>query len=318
MKKIILYFLAVGLLAIPATLAQAKIVRVLNESFAVESGGTLKVKTSGGDIRVRSGDSNEVQVVAQQKFRTDDEDKADEVLQYLSLTMQKTSDGVELEAKYEGPNRLFNLGSTPVQVSFEVTVPQSYHADLSTSGGTIVVGELGGDLEARTSGGDIQMAKISGPVNASTSGGDIVLQGATGDVNLRTSGGDVEVHQVEGAVDLFTSGGHIIIDGAAGSIRAKTSGGSISAVINGILTQDSRLSTSGGNVMVSVDQQAGFTLDASTSGGAVTADDLVIKITHGGLRKRRLKGEVNGGGPVLTLRTSGGSINVVTRSYVGG
>ena len=42
MNNIITYLLAVGLLAVPTTLSHAKIVRVVEKSFAVETGARSK------------------------------------------------------------------------------------------------------------------------------------------------------------------------------------------------------------------------------------------------------------------------------------
>jgi hypothetical protein len=81
-------------------------------------------------------------------------------------------------------------------------------------------------------------------------------------------------------------------------------------VFKGPLKGDCSLSTSGGEVKVVVDPSARFHLDASTSGGDVNADGLTITITHGGVGKSDLSGDVNGGGAVLRLRSSGGDIRV--------
>jgi hypothetical protein len=84
-------------------------------------------------------------------------------------------------------------------------------------------------------------------------------------------------------------------------------------MFEGPLKGDSSLSTSGGDIRATVGQGAGFHLAASTSGGDVRADGLTITIDHGGIGKSSLSGDVNGGGPLLELRTSGGDVNVVSR-----
>ncbi|MEO7598356.1 MAG: hypothetical protein ABIV50_05460, partial [Opitutus sp.] len=76
---------------------------------------------------------------------------------------------------------------------------------------------------------------------------------------------------------------------------------------------DCVLDTSGGNVKAKVARTAAFDLDASTSGGDVRADGLTITIEKGGVGRSRLSGKVNGGGPTLKLRSSGGDIVVETR-----
>ncbi len=76
--------------------------------------------------------------------------------------------------------------------------------------------------------------------------------------------------------------------------------------------EDAVLGSSGGHVRVQIAKATGFELDASTSGGDVRAEGLTITIVKGGVGKSRLAGKVNGGGPVLKLRTSGGDISVRT------
>jgi hypothetical protein len=59
-----------------------------------------------------------------------------------------------------------------------------------------------------------------------------------------------------------------------------------------------------------VKKGVGFKLDASTSGGDVDAEGLTLTIEKGGVGKSKLIGDVNGGGPRLKLRSSGGDIKV--------
>ena len=57
--KSLLPLLTLGaLLAVPAML-QANITRTVEKTFTVHAGGTLKVQTAGGDIKVLSGPGNE-------------------------------------------------------------------------------------------------------------------------------------------------------------------------------------------------------------------------------------------------------------------
>ena len=110
-----------------------------------------------------------------------------------------------------------------------------------------------------------------------------------------------------------TSGGGIKIESAEVQLRAHTSGGGIRAGINGSLRDECSLSTSGGSVRVSVDKAAAFRLDASTSGGDVDAEGLTLTLEKASRGRGRLAGAVNGGGPLLKLRASGGSISVRTQ-----
>ena len=157
-----------------------------------------------------------------------------------------------------------------VNAMFTITVPQAYN------------------LELRTSGGSIDIENLDGTVDATTSGGSIELGNINGDVDVETSGGSIRVEDV------------------AGNIQAHTSGGSIKATISEQPTEDSRMTTSGGSVTAYLAEGIGVDLTAGTSGGRVKSEFDV----NGTVRKQKIVGEINGGGPDLFLRTSGGSVKI--------
>ncbi len=311
MKKLIPLFTLGALLAVPAML-QAKITRTVEKTFTVQPGGTLKVQTAGGHIKVLTGSGNEVKVTALQQIHTDSETKADELLKDLDLTIEQHADGVTATAKYPRHTG-WHFGSwPPVSVSFTVVVPGRYNVDLNTSGGDIALSSLNGRARLRTSGGDLKLDRIEGEVDGGTSGGDIELHEGTANVRLSTSGGDIHVDRAGGEADLSTSGGDITIKSVQGRLTATTSGGDVRASIEGALKGDCTLTTSGGQVVATVDKNAAFDLKAHTSGGDVDAAGVTISIDKGGLRKSSLVGKVNGGGPQLLLGSSGGDIRIRT------
>jgi hypothetical protein len=300
-----------GLLSASILTAHARIERVVEKSFSVDGAGLLKVETYGGAIRVLPTNDNAVRVTARQRINASTDAEADELLQRLELTLEQHGNDVHLAAKYEKRPSAFRWGNwPPVHVDFEVRVPAAYATELNTSGGGITVGDLGGKAVVRTSGGAIKLGKMGASVDARTSGGSITLGEAAGPVTLRTSGGHISVGAVKGSADLSTSGGGISVDSVASLLRAHTSGGSIRANITGPLSEECSLSTSGGSVRVTVDKAAAFRLDASTSGGGVDVDGLALMADKISKNRGQLAGMVNGGGPLLKLRSSGGGISV--------
>lgn len=336
--KTLLCLLSVGVLATAPVALHAKIVRTVEKTFTVQPGGLLKATTQGGDIEVRSTDTHEVRVIARQTIDASSEAKADELLEQLALSMEQQGNEVICEAKYGERQRFrWNFSGQPVRVDFIVAVPKNFNADLKTaqaeaqgkldaglfkatinldlrtSGGDISVGDLNGEVKARTSGGDIKIAKIDGDLTAHTSGGDIYVREGTASAKLHTSGGNVRVERAGGRTEVSTSGGDIRLDEVKELVSARTSGGNIHAFITGPLTDDTELGTSGGDVVVNLRRDIGFQLDARTSGGEVDAEGLTITIDRGGVGKSRLVGTVNGGGPTLKLRSSGGNIDIRTK-----
>lgn len=312
MKSLFSLLIVGALLASPAVLP-AKIIRTVEKTFPVQPGGNFKAVTQGGDIEIRTADTNEVRITARQVIRALTDKEADEILQDLSLIFEQSGNDVLAEAKYEKGRIGLHFGNwPPVSVSFTVTLPRNFNLNLNTSGGDITAGSVQGNVRARTSGGNLKFDRVDGEIDAHTSGGDIVLKEGTARAKLGTSGGNIEVDRVGGPTEVATSGGDITINSVAQLLSASTSGGAVRATLTEPLKQDTVLSTSGGDVRVRVAKGAGFELDASTSGGDVHAEGLTLTIAKGGVGKSRLVGTVNGGGPRLKLRSSGGDITVRT------
>ena len=155
-------------------------------------------------------------------------------------------------------------------VRFQIKVPNRY------------------DLNLKTSGGSIELSDLNGKVNAYTSGGSITLGKIVGDVDVKTSGGSIKVEEV------------------VGNISGHTSGGSIRVKMSQQPTEDSRLTTSGGSITAYLISSIAVDLEAKTSGGSVSSDFDV----NGKLKSKKLKGTINGGGPEMYLKTSGGSVRI--------
>ncbi len=312
MKSLIILLTLGTLLAAPAVLP-AKIIRTVEKAFTVQPGGNFKAATQGGDITIRTADTSEVRILVKQVVKASSEQEADEILAKLTLTLEQTGNDVTAESKYEKrPGGSWFSNWPPVSVSFEVTVPKNFNLNLNTSGGDITAASVQGNVRARTSGGNMKFDRVDGEIDAHTSGGDIVLREGTARAKLGTSGGDIDVDRAGGPTEVSTSGGDITINSVTQLLSATTSGGNVRATLTEPMKQDTVLSTSGGDVRVRVVKGAGFELDASTSGGDVRAEGLTLTIAKGGVGKSGLAGSVNGGGPRLKLRSSGGDISVQT------
>jgi len=305
--------LLLALLSLSAAVAAAE--APLHRTFNVAPGGTLTVDADVGDIQVSPGAGG----VTVDVFRRGRDE------QDLEVTFDQQGNDVLVRARNHRASRWFNWSSN-LDVRFVITVPSRYNVQLTTSGGDVRVGDLQGDVRCKTSGGTVHTGRITGPVDAKSSGGDVTVDGATGNVDLRTSGGGIRIGDAGGAIqartsggsievhhagaDLYarTSGGGIAIDEALGAVDAQTSGGSIRARIAQQPRGDSRLSTSGGSITISVAPAVAVDLDAHTSGGEV---DTEVPVTLLGRQSdSSLEGKINGGGPKLVLRSSGGGIRL--------
>ncbi len=313
--------LAIMLAAAGTALAEDNITR----TFDVGYGGTLTLDTERGSIEVKTTSAKKVTVIITGKQRIGKRVNAEEILEEFDISFDKSGKDVTIEAESRHGRDWFGWDAG-LRLHWDITVPEKYNLDLSTSGGSIAIADLEGDVECATSGGSLRISSIKGSIYGRTSGGSITLEGSEGTADLRTSGGGIDIGRVNGQVKAHTSGGSVYVEQAGGEVdvstsggsirvrevhgalKAHTSGGSIVATITGQPKEDCSLKTSGGGVTVHLLKAAKVDVDAKTSGGNVSCD-LPIMV-QGLLGKTEVKGKINGGGPELYLRTSGGSIRI--------
>ncbi len=297
----------------------------ITKSFKVEPGGRLVVDTDLGAIDVRGGEANSVGITVNREVRRGN---AEKVLAEFKLDFEQRGNDVYVtgDSGRRGLHFFWNDMGNRLQVRFVITVPKTYNLELKTSGGNVEVADIKGRVESRTSGGDLSYDRITGNVLGKTSGGDVRIGAIDGEVEVHTSGGDIKIGESQGNILARTSGGNIEIRKAGGEVDAQTSGGSITAEdITGGLKADTSggsvtatlsrqpksrcdLRTSGGNITIYLAADVAMDVDAHASGGHVSTDFPVT--IQGEIKPDALRAKINGGGPELYLRTSGGGIHI--------
>jgi len=173
-------------------------------------------------------------------------------------------------------------------------------AVLETGGGSIKVNQCTGKVKATTGGGSIDLGDISGPAEIETGGGSIRLSSAQGPVRAETGGGSIELYGVPSA-------------------RAETGAGGIVAkfVSSNGARNDSVLETSAGDITVYLANDLPITVRATVdmaNGHKIRSDFSEIQVnSEGGSygpQTITAEGKLNGGGPVMKIRTTTGDIAI--------
>jgi hypothetical protein len=125
--------------------------------------------------------------------------------------------------------------------------------------------------------------------------------------SVATSNGDVTVKDVNGYPSVSSSNGNVVVEGTNGISQVETSNGKVTAEIHGF-TEDISISSSNGNVMVSILPSLNATISMQTSNGdvsitALTLDDLVDS-------GKQASGKLNGGGHSISISTSNGNVDL--------
>ena len=233
--------------------------KTINKEFTVANGGLLKIATDVGAIDIETHAKETVLVEIEITGKNEDD---------MEVSFKNNGDDVTIKGDFDRSG--FSFGNNHIRVTYKVTLPQTYNVDLNTSGGSIEIEDLEGEVDAYTSGGSISLEDI------------------------------------QGNVDIKTSGGSLDLDNITGKIDAHTSGGSIELKLPTKPTKDSKVKTSGGSITAYLVKNVAVNLSAKTSGGRVSSEFTV----DGKITKRSIEGTINGGGPELVLKTSGGSVRI--------
>jgi hypothetical protein len=182
-----------------------------------------------------------------------------------------------------------------------------------TAGGEINLGVIRGAIHASTAGGNIHIGSAGESVAAKTAGGRIEVQEARGIVMAANSGGSIQVGSAQG-VRLEATGGSIRLRGSAGALRAVSDSGSIFAELNARLPlRDSNLTTGAGDITVFIPSNIPLTVQAlneSARPGRIVSEFSEIPVRQADESRSAMfaEGALNGGGPVLKLTSTGGTI----------
>jgi len=303
---------------------------VLLHRVPAAPGGTLKVRIEFGSIEVSTNSTSEVVFDSLRRISMGNRKKEAEFLEDRPIRISEEGDTLVFTAvRKDASGGQWNwniLRNRRTEAKLRISVPPRFKLELDTAGGPISVADVEGQVKADTSGGSLRFSRIRGPIHGDTSGGGIHVDDSVGEIHVDTSGGGIEVkggggslhadtsggpisvRNFNGPATVDTSGGGIVLEKVGGALNGSTSGGGIQAELPSPVPGDVYLETSGGGITVRTASDAKFHLDAESSGGGVSSE---LPVSSPEKRERdELRGQVNGGGPKVHLRTSGGGIRI--------
>jgi len=286
------------------------------------SGERLELRNAWGDIRLSRSEDDRLRVKARKRVWA--ATAADATREAEALSVQPRREGSTV---YVGVRRVEGR----VRVDMDVLVPDGVAVVLDVAKGDVRVEGLHGRVEVHVARGDVTLRDVDGDVHLDVKSGDIVagvvrgkvsgrvLNGdvdATecGGVTLDIVNGDVSLRQVAGDVDIEAKNGDIEVESVQGrSIRARALSGDVQVTVP-ILPDGGAINgeTMSGDVEIRLPSDARATIDAATMSGEINCmlplQDRAAD--RGTLRRRTLRGVLNGPGAVITLRTASGDIEI--------
>ena len=191
----------------------------------------------------------------------------------IRVDEHQTGDLVEIEVRYPHHGITVEWGQHRVDIVIEM--PREGRVNLRTGDGKIELAGLKGEMDLHSGDGSESLEGVDGKLRAETGDGHITAHGRFDELELKTGDGHVEVHAAGGS-------------SLAAGWRLETGDGNVSLEVPGDLAADVDLHTSDGHI------------------------DLDMPVTTAGkMREGEVRGKLNGGGSLLTIRTGDGSIHLL-------
>lgn len=258
--------------------------RTDRSEFPVNPTGHLTVNTEFGTIHIETTDEDHINIAGTKEWRAKLRELRPKSAKWISglpgdfEIVTKTGDSdtpsdIQIEGKFKRGREHWQEGLKWFTVDVRVTVQRQYSVTLKTSSsGDIHVDNLMGTVSAEVLDGNLHLGEIQGEVWGKTGGsGDITLKGCQSSVNLTAAMGDIRAEVTTQPQHPWT-----------------------------LHTSES------GVIDVTLHPDIAVNVDAQTQGNI--SSDFSIQ-PHRDVESR-LKGTINGGGPLLKLRAAAGEIRL--------
>ncbi len=181
-------FLAACSRQVPAR--ESGITEEFHQSYALSSGGSVRLNNINGGVRIKVWDKDEVKIDAVK--HADNKDMMDQ----LEIVVNASHDLVDVDTKYPENSNTHNHNGQGPWVEYTITVPKDANLDS--------IKTINGDLEISGVEGKIKASTINGTVHASDIKNDCRLETINGKVKAGFaslgSGSDVTLKSVNGSI----------------------------------------------------------------------------------------------------------------------
>jgi Putative adhesin len=198
----------------------------------------------------------------------------------------------------EKPHMGVRVNWHPSSVKVDVETPADLTLDARSADGGLTATGLHGDLTIHSSDGSQELTGLSGNLKLHSSDGSLRVRNASGTLEARSSDGNQDIAGSFSSLQLHSSDGSITLELAEGSH----------------LSSDSRIESSDGSVTLRLPKSFPAELAVSTSDGSIqsTLPLVVDGYNSKGNSGHNIRGRFNGGGSLLTIHTSDGSVHLAT------
>jgi hypothetical protein len=214
------------------------------------------------------------------------------------VSFDQKGEVIEIVARSGGEERKSGTGImiTWLTLVVDVTVPPGCDLEIENDDGPVQVSGIEGRVEVRNSDGDVHLSDLRGDIRVRTSDGPVVAENLDGRLQGHTADGTMRVSGRFDELDLESQDGRLTVDIQPGSQ----------------IREAWNLTTQDGGLDLGIPGALKATLDARVEDGGMRID--LPKVEVGDSHPSGVRIDLNGGGPVLRVRSADGSVRIRTHS----
>jgi len=290
-------------------------------SLRVSGPVDLDITTGSGNINVRTGGNDTVEVIGHIRV-SDWFGHPEEKVQRLESNppIQQSGNSIHI-GHITDPELRRN-----VTISYDVTVPSQSSLKSHSGSGSQNVEGIHGPLEVSSGSGSLKISSIGDTVHAETGSGEIDVEHVKGNVRAKDGSGSIRAIDIGGGFEANTGSGRITLEQAApGAVRVETGSGGVElrgvrgslearAGSGGIRAEGDptggwMVHTGSGSIHLRLPANSAFDLSARTSSGTISLEHPVT--VQGTMGRKEVRGKVRGGGVPVEVQTGSGNIEIL-------
>jgi DUF4097 and DUF4098 domain-containing protein YvlB len=191
----------------------------------------------------------------------------------LEIVEHQRGNAVDIELR-QPHHTHFSIGIETRRTELEIRLPRSVKINVHSADGNVVAKGLEGEMDFATGDGRLELEDVDGSLRAHTSDGSVRVSGRFDVLELRTSDGRVEVEARPGSQ----------------------------------LREAWDVRSSDGSVKLRIPGDLAANVELHTNDGSITTNIPIA--VEGSFGSHDIRGKMNGGGILLTVHTSDGSVTL--------
>lgn len=273
-----------------------------SRSYKVEGPARLRIESGDANIHVSSKEGGSIEAtVTTENWKIGPGG--------IQIFDRQNGNDVEIEVRF--PRQWVQINFHRRRVDIDLIVPQHINLDLHAGDGNVDVRGVKGDSTIRSGDGHIVIQDVQGSLKADTGDGGVRLARTEGDFSLHSGDGKIDVEEFDGSLRVETGDGPVRVSGRFDLLDVKTGDGKVEATAQAgsKVASDWTLKTGDGGLTMRVPDELAADVELHTGDGHI---ELGVPVSiQGRTDQKTIRGKLNAGGRLLTIRTGDGSIRLL-------